>query len=133
MEAILLPIILSVLAVCCADEEIRPILWAWVGVYLLDATVGAIWFGGYPLYFVYSAINTVAVVSMTIMLLKFYVTKAWLIMILGYVDIFFNGYELLIGTPNWFYPHLQTISWWIIELQILALIYDIKFKAPTKR
>jgi hypothetical protein len=133
MEAILLPIILSALALCCADVEIRPILWAWVGVYLLDATVGALWFSGYPLHFVYSAINAKAVVSMTLLLLQSYVHKALLIMLLGYVDLFFNGYELFIQFPDWFYPHLQTISWWVIELQLLVLIYNIKFKAPTKR
>lgn len=133
MEAILLPIILSVLALFCADKEIQPILWAWVGVYLLDATIGALWFNEYPLYFVYSALNAVAVVSMTLLLLQSYVYKAWLIMLLGYVDLFFNGYELCLQFPNWFYPYLDNISWWVTELQLLVLIYNIKFKAPTKR
>lgn len=133
MEAILLPIILSILALITADDEIRPILWTWVGVYLLDATVGAYWFSGYPLYYVYSAINTIAVVSFSLMLIKSSVFKAGAILLLGYVDLFFNIYELVMQFPDWFYPYLGTISWWVIELQLLVLIYNIKFKAPTKR
>jgi len=126
-------VVLLILSLLCLDKEIKNILAVWAVVYFIDVFIGSAISQIYPIYFIQSLVNCLVITSVTLMMLSTQWEKALGIMVLSFTDMFFSFYELVIGWSDSFYPHLATISWWIIELQVLFLIYNIKFKAPTKR
>lgn len=132
MDALLLPIILALLSFLAKDEEVSVILSVWASVYFIDVVVGTFISSTYPLYFLHSLINSIAVVTVTVGIIKNY-HKALIIVLLGYLDAGIVTYEIIVGWSDVIYPYLSTISWWVIELQVLTLIYNIQFKAPKMR
>ena len=123
--------ILALLSFLAKDEEVSVILSVWASIYFIDVVVGTLISSTYPLYFLHSLINSIAVVTVTLGIIRNY-HKALIIFLLWYLDASIATYEIVVGWSESIYPHLSTISWWVIELQVLTLIYNIQFKAPRK-
>lgn len=115
------------------DKDVRFILAGWAVVYYLDLAIGGVFFQDYPMYYVYSIWTGIVITTFTVQAMSDQWVKALIIVGLSYIDIFIMSYEIICQWPDWFYPHISTISWWIIEIQLITLICNVKFKAPTTR